>query len=279
MGYRTSITAAETDLHIDDPTLVILQKISEQKRRDGNRSPTNNDIKEEEHRMKFVGIGFAGEMNIPWSLLLKDRGYKDELPSLHILCGAVATFDILEEYKMEGAVFLQGGSFVLPYIFSNCKLSQLKPQRDAGGNTKKVRNGRIILTKTEDEETDMDSHFKDPRSRCVAFESNGSAFVGSADIRYGEAETRFAAVTREYIYSSISIMANNESIEERDRRSRHGERNANCQTEIISDETDVILNLLSNACMYGREVLHLLNDSVHDLDASVDILHIMYLQY
>lgn len=53
---------------------------------------------------------------------------------------------------------------------------------------------------------------------------------------------------------------------------RGDSQNCGCQTLILSDDTDVFLILLSNPSMYGRGLLHVLNDTVHDLDMAVAAL-------
>ncbi|PXF41633.1 hypothetical protein BWQ96_08644 [Gracilariopsis chorda] len=48
-----------------------------------------------------------------------------------------------------------------------------------------------------------------------------------------------------------------------------------CQSVMVSDDTDVFMILLSNPCMYCKGILHVISDSVHDLDAAVDALQTM----
>lgn len=80
-GKRAS-SLRQLHLHIDNPTIVIPQKGSEQRRRDGNRH-RDEDVAEDSKQLACYSLpGYQEELVIPWSCLLKDISYKDELASL-----------------------------------------------------------------------------------------------------------------------------------------------------------------------------------------------------
>ncbi|PXF39599.1 hypothetical protein BWQ96_10700 [Gracilariopsis chorda] len=120
--------------------------------------------------------------------------------------------------------------------------------------------------------------FAVPRSRCVIFDTNGNATVGSADIRHGESETRFVAVTKQYVSPEVS-QRNGGQVPGRVGGGVGGDgRNAwntECQTLIVSDDTDMFVILMSNPYMHGRGVLHVLIDTLHNLDLAIAALQSM----
>lgn len=95
---RRAVRLQQLHLHIDDPNFVIVHKRAEQNRRDRSRSTKEGDVDDVEraNMRSSVGIGFQDDLNVPWSSLLIDRAYKDELASLHLFCAAVAAFELLQ---------------------------------------------------------------------------------------------------------------------------------------------------------------------------------------
>ena len=92
----------QAHFHKDDPNYVILHKYAEQKHRDMQRLKTAIKGKEEAQRFESIKsnqVGFQEDLTVPWSSLLKDWRYRDELASLHLVCAAVAGFELLVEKK------------------------------------------------------------------------------------------------------------------------------------------------------------------------------------
>lgn len=254
-------------LHVDDPSLVLLQKNAEQARRDSKRAGSDVVMEGVHGASHSFGIGFQEDLNVPWSSLLTDRGYKDELASLHLICGAMAALELLSETGQDCRVFLHGGSFIAPKDFNRIKLSELKPNRFPDGGVFDRRKGGVLLSKCGTVSIDMDDHIVIPRSRCLIFDTDGTADIGGIDILHGEAETRFVSVANEYItgdYIRESQQAGT--------RGRHGTSHEICDTLIVSDDTDVFMIMLANPSMHGRGVLHVINDSIHSVDAAIDAL-------
>ena len=115
-------------LHVDDPNFVLKHRTAEQAKRDATRARSVG-CDEQILRDGAQSIGFSDKINVPWSTLLRDRGYKDELASLHLFCGAVAACELLQEKNKQCSVFLHGGSFVAPSSFTACRPSDLMPRR------------------------------------------------------------------------------------------------------------------------------------------------------
>lgn len=68
-------------LHIDDPNYNLRQKHTEQKRRDNHRQSSSDENSAGQDHESFAvrKLQFQDEMTVPWSSLLQDRSYKDEL--------------------------------------------------------------------------------------------------------------------------------------------------------------------------------------------------------
>lgn len=263
----------QVHLHINDPSYFLCQKISEQSRRDRRRREARNHLDDAgsiEARNTHSALAFKDELNVPWSSLLVNREYKDELASLHLFCGAVAAFELFKESSQQCSEYLHGGCFVIPGGFNECSPSQLHAERVPQGCVKTYMKGRIVLSKaTEWHDLDKDA-FTAPRSRCLIFRPNGTAEIGRTDLRHGEAETRFVAATMGYIATELSSpLSLSSSGQQTSFESSLSKIPNECQTVIVSDDTDVFMILLSNPGLYGRGVLHVLNDTIHHLDVAI----------
>lgn len=100
-------------------------------------------------------------------------------------------------------MLVHGGSFALPTDFTKRSPLQFKPTKAGDNDDDVLMKGRVLLSRREtaskkDNQSESDL-FAVPRSRCIIFHSDGSTSVGRVDIRHGEAETRFLAVTTEFI--------------------------------------------------------------------------------
>ena len=92
-------------LHIDDPSLLINQKGSEQRRRDDSRAAATNNLQDAQDLSEGHVLHVDEELSLPWSSLLNNRKYKDELASLHLFCSPVAAFELLHEKSPGCSVF------------------------------------------------------------------------------------------------------------------------------------------------------------------------------
>lgn len=259
--------------HIDDPTYVIPHKRVEQKRRDSHRHKglTEYDMDGLSRDDNVTGIGFQDELNVPWSSLLQNRNYKDELAWLHLFCSALAAFELLQEcrHKPGCTVQLHGGSFALPTSFENSVPSRFMPWRQDKSDERGFFRGCVILRfKEKDSTNGIDEDlFVVPRCRSLIFDTNGRCSLGTESIRHGEAETRFVAVFKLFIERPW-LAFRDIFTTSRGPTSRHGdiETETWCGSLIISDDTDVLVILLCNKEVHGHNITHALNGSIHFVD-------------
>ena len=127
-GTRTA-RLHQIHLHIDDPSLLINQKGSEQRRRDESRAAATNILQDAEELSEGHVPHFDEELSLPWFYLLNNRKYKDELASVHLFCSAVAEFELLLETSPGCSVFLHGGTSAIDSSFTESRPHDFYPSR------------------------------------------------------------------------------------------------------------------------------------------------------
>ena len=147
-------------------------------------------------------MGIGEELNVPWSSILNDRKYKDELASLPLFCGAAAVSELLMERKKLCSIYLHGGKFATETTFAKSSPHEFIPMRCRDMLIlEESLTGFVILKNKQGGSAPPDDSttFRIPRNRCIVFKSNGTACLRNHVISHGEAETRFLSVIRDYI--------------------------------------------------------------------------------
>lgn len=178
-------------LDIDDPTEVIAQKLVEQKRRDATRSSVRIDMNEDDDtdRSLLVFLPFDAELNIPWSSLLTDRSYKDELSSFELLCGALAASELLPTFVNPCSIFLHGGSFAMTSDFNTfCAntIAHFVPERAASFDNIRERFRWGVILKHKPAVTNRAGDLiAVPRQGCLSFQKKGCNHSRDKEIKHG----------------------------------------------------------------------------------------------
>lgn len=170
---HSSRNLEQIHLHVDDPSLAIPQKAYEQSRRDTVRfavSESTADRSDEDNGV--ILPSFCSELKLPWYCLLISRNYKDEIASLHLICGAIAAEELFKEFNRRCTVFLHGGSY-LPVCFANRFPSSFVP-RTWTEKDRQALKGSVILELSEKcNDTDHEKYFAVPRAACIILPKEG----------------------------------------------------------------------------------------------------------
>ena len=184
---------------------------------------------------------------------------------------AVTAYEIMKEQNISSAVYFHGGHFSVPSMFSQLSLTDLHPCR-ANSLSKNVvgMKGTVLLRRKSGEENETDRFFVVSRSRCIVFDTDGTACVGEHAIKHGGSETRFVCAFEHYIKESFMKFCHENRYEkEGGRYVMRSDRSQISASVILSDDTDVFVILLSNESIYGYGVVQVLKDSYYDLYVAV----------
>ena len=248
---------SQVHLHIDDPSLVLKHKSPEQQRRDETRQEGTGQNDSFEVPGQPFNLGFAEELKVPWSTLLNDRNYMDELATLHLFCRVIAAFELLTEKKKQGTVFLHGGKFAIDTSFTKSTPGEFvalhSSELDHLDDTLK---GFVILKRKQRasiHEKDTDT-FRIPRTRSIVFKSDGTACISEYVTMHGESETRFVSAFKNCVLSFYQKFMSELQLQAQ-RISRQSSRSDNFRAWVIlSDDTDVFIILLCNAVLHRMGV-------------------------
>lgn len=129
INSRSARTLKSIHLHIDDPSIVISKKASEQSRRDAYRTTSRETGagRDADDYVIINRIGFDEELCVPGNSLLVDRIYKDELASLHLFCACQAAREMVSETGGTCAVYLHWRNFSAPSSLKSCSANALTP--------------------------------------------------------------------------------------------------------------------------------------------------------
>ena len=185
----------QVHFHIDDPSLVLKHKSAEQQRRDETRQECTGQNDSLEVPSQPFNLGFAEEQKVPWSAVLNDRNYNDELATLKLFCGAVAAFGILTEKNKQCTVFLHSRKFAIDTSFSKSTPGEIVALRSSElDHQDHTLKGFIILKRKQGasiHEKDTDT-FRIPRTRSIIFKSDGTSCISEYVTMNGGSETPFS---------------------------------------------------------------------------------------
>ena len=285
---RRGESLKQVHLHIDDPRNVIKQKGSEQERRDSTREMSDGmklSAEEELHK-----AGFLLPISVPWGTLIGSRVSRDAICSLHLLCGAVAGMELAKENQRGVEIYLHGGCFSIPPACIGMNVADLVPEVSARDETcESPRSGEVTLKRRAEtaqgkenvsadtaqsnrtilvrngevgcnrggESVQEDKPLRVLRNRVLVVSKAAGLRITDIKLTHGESETRFVAALKSFVLPTIERI--------RGENAMSTQNMSACV--VVSKDTDVTVILSLAECIRNMNVIHVLGESVVDVDA------------
>ena len=221
---------------------------------------------------------------------MSSRVIRDALCSLHLFCGAVAGIELAEEHERDVSVFLHGGCFSIDSDCIGMKARDIIPDISTKDETcESPRDGEVSLKrKTQSvlatavdsvsetaeiatvgpsetlvwRETEGREHenasLQVPRNRVLLMSRNSGLRISDMTITHGESETRFIAAFKNFVAPTLTESS-----------LQLGGSSAQNGCVVVSKDTDVTVIIILAECMRNMKVIHVLGESVINIDELV----------